>query len=562
MISFLRKNTIPLIVLILICFWALKSLFQGPFFTSQDGIHQTSRLFYYKESLKDGVFPPRWANHAFYNFGYPLFQFNYQFPWYVATPFLVAKLNIFDTIKILHTLAYFISGVFMYLFLFALTKQKTAALMGTILFLVSPYRFLNIYVRNSVGEVFAYMFIPLVFLAIWKLGETLKPRFLLLFAFALYGLLLSHAISFVLFSLSITVFWCFTINQTKNRKKFFWFSIVAFMIFIGMSAYYLLPALLEKKFTWFESRFKFLSLKELVSLKRVIYSPWGYAGNSVNEGGTMSFQFGITNWLVLIISLLVSGWFYKKQVKNFQLIVILISALIMVISIFLVIEQSAFFWSFFGRIFQIDFPWKFIGVAVFWSAIALALLFQFLPENKKILAVAFILALVFYTNRNHIRVNQYIYYDIQQAAYFDRGTNTEDEYLPKWVKTDYRSGREVEIPQGNVIKTKGEYVIADLQDKSSMYSYTYSGSSSTQLIRKFYFPGWQVFLNDRPINFDYSRDGFYFFQVPKGKSKIAIVYKGTVVVNVATAISLFSWFGCLWFFLKKVYEKLVQNHHC
>ncbi len=544
-------------LLFVISVWGLKSLFGGPYYTSQDGIHQIARLYHFKLALKDGVFPPRWANQAVYGFGYPLFEFNYHLPWYAAMPLIFLRVNLFDIIKILHFVAYFFSGVFMYLFLKELVKNKFFSFMGAFLFLVSPYRFVNIYVRNAMGEVFAMMFFPLVFYFLIKLAGNLKISNAIFLSVALYGIILSHAISFLLFLPSLLVFGLYCFWLTKNKRKFLWRCVAVAVLFLGLSAYYLLPALIERSYTIFDVKFQQIYGRELLDFKRIIYSSWGYSGNGNLPENVMSFQFGIPNWIVAVMGVVVITLMaLTGKIKEARLMII--SLFLIVFSLFLSVKPALPFWHVFAKIFPVDFPWKFIGLAVFWSAIILSLLFSQIKFRLKYLFAFLFLVFILYANRNHIRVNKYVSFDIPSAAFYEKTTNTEDEYLPKWVNADYlKDEKNMHLKNKERIVVSGakKYRVSQVTDRTHEFSYLYNGARASQLVKKIYFPGWVVKVNGKPIDFSYEPSGFFNFKMGGGTSRVQIIYEGTPLVKISNIISLITWGAAIVFLLWKKFIK-------
>ena len=74
-----------------------------------------------------------------------------------------------------------------------------------------------------------------------------------------------------------------------------------FILGIGLSAYYLIPAAAFRGLTqklnpnYFTDHF--------VTLRQLIYSPWGYAFSMKGvENDGMSFQVGVTQWLAVGIA--------------------------------------------------------------------------------------------------------------------------------------------------------------------------------------------------------------------------------------------------------------------
>ncbi len=62
----------------------------------------------------------------------------------------------------------------MYSLVSKLTKNKLTGTLTAVLYILMPYHLNDMYIRNALGEFFSYIFIPLVFLGIYKIFQKEK----------------------------------------------------------------------------------------------------------------------------------------------------------------------------------------------------------------------------------------------------------------------------------------------------------------------------------------------------------------------------------------------------
>lgn len=82
--------------------------------------------------------------------------------------------------KIAIFLILFFAGILMYKLVHEMTENKNTALLAGIIYMTSPYFFTDLYVRHSMGECMAFVFIPLVFLGLYNLFNTEKNHYYLI----------------------------------------------------------------------------------------------------------------------------------------------------------------------------------------------------------------------------------------------------------------------------------------------------------------------------------------------------------------------------------------------
>lgn len=67
----------------------------------------------------------------------------------------------------------------MYWFVNKLTKSKEVGALAAILYMLMPYHLNDMYIRNALGEFLSYIFIPLVFLGLYKIFQKEKGCWIL-----------------------------------------------------------------------------------------------------------------------------------------------------------------------------------------------------------------------------------------------------------------------------------------------------------------------------------------------------------------------------------------------
>lgn len=521
----------------------VKALFQPGFYTSHDGEHQVLRLFHFVRGLKDGQIPVRWAGPpAFKGFGYPLFVFTYCLPFYLATPFYLAGLSLTDAIKAVFILTYLLSGWVMYWAQKKIWKDQWAALIGAVFYLWAPWRFSTIFVRASLGEAVSYLFFPLLIGAIFEE----KP---ILAAFALACLLLSHSMLFLLFLPFLIALMIFFVCQSQEKKKRSLFYLLVFLLAAGLTAFYWLPATIEKQYTSFFHILSGFYRQHFVALKQLVYSKWGYGFSQPGvEQDAMSFQVGLAQWAVvgLVIFLLGWQWFKKKKLladQKFTLLLVILFG----ISIFLMTPGSDFVWRALTPFFTFDFPFRLLAVVVLLASLLSGGLAKRLPW----LLMACLLALLFYSNRNHLRVNQYTFWPDSYYENLTASSTSFDEYRPTWVKVKEMPERKQDL---EIEKGKGEIISQEIRSHWQKFEVKIEEPSRLQL-NTIYFPGWQLWVDGEKKAIEtLPLTGLMAFALAPGEHQVMFKFDRTHERIVAEMASLFS-VGLIAFRLKKRWRK-------
>jgi hypothetical protein len=538
------KNKIKYIfifLIIVISLFLLKAFFKPGFYSSHDGHHQLIRMAVFDQGLKDGQFPVRWAGSAYHKYGYPLFIFTYRTPFIIGEFFRgIIGLSYMWTIKSVFLLTYAGSGITMFLFLNHLADKKWKAFIGTLFYQIAPYRFSNIFVRGALGEATIFMFLPLIFLSIHRL-EKKQAVNIVLGAVALALALMSHAMVFYLFLPFILLYYLYFFIRAEKKLLYVKKVFLQGLLSLGVSAYYWLPALIAKQNIVFNEFIKKIHLKHFPTLKQIIYSPWGFGFSMPGvEGDMMSFQLGIGQWAVLgFATFFFLYQLLKKQSKRTELGIL--SLFLTALAIFMSLKFSIPVWKILVKGLAVDFPWRYLSAAVFFSSIAATVFLSGLKDNAALMAAILLVPLLVYSNRNHLGINKTLVYPDEELVRSVDTSNSYAEYAPKQIRNE-------EVGEADPFfqdkSGDAEYELVKKDSDEAVIKAAVASEKASVLLKTTYFPGWKVTVNGEKSAAEEEK-GRIKLTLPKGEHQVRVHFKGSKPIIIANYLSFFTISSCL-----------------
>ncbi len=536
-----------ILLIIVLSLPAVSALFVPGYFGASDDIH-IAWLHQMHRSLISGQIPPRYVPDLSFRFGYPLFNFVFPLPFYLAEIFNLFGLSLVDSIKAVFVLSIPLSVYFMYLLAKELSN-KFVALAAGVLYAYTPYRATDLYVRGAIGEILSFVFLPLIILSIIKVFKD-ERRWIGVGAIAIAGLILTHNIAAYMFiptSILLIIILIFVNNDIYTIKNY----LIMYLFGFFISIYFWLPAILDSRLMKFDTVFNFYD--HFPTIKQLITPYFGYGASVPGPYDGMSFFVGLFNLLAVAFGILILVLKWKKMDKFVKSLFVWMISVFM-ISIFMMNHRSALVWENVPLIQYFQFPWRFLMLTTFLSPLFLITLSYF---SKRLILSVVLIALIIFSTFRYFHPQDYLgrtdeYYLNRYIPYPDASTEyleTSEEYLRLTKHTSQRPSSV--LPE---IYGEGVEVIELIEINPLKFEANINVNQVTNVnLRKYYFPGWNVYINNKKAEiFPGEPHGQVSFNVDKGRYNISYYFtetKSKLFLDL-TSIAAFIIVGCYIFNLK------------
>lgn len=558
----MRKHLLPLIII------AITSiLISLPL--AKPGLHiihddqQVARLFLFDQALRSGQFPVRWVDELGFGFGYPLFVFYPPLVYVLGDVFHLAGFGFIDSVKLVFFSSILFSGLAMYVFINGLWGRLPAQV-ASLFYMLVPYRAIDVYIRGALAESFSFVWLPLILWSFYKLSTSHKSIYIYLSAIFLAFLMLTHNLIFLPFMLILPFFLLFLVWKSPDKKLSIVKCFMSIVSALALSAFFWLPALLEKKFTIVDD----LLLTSLANYKiHFVYPqqlwnwPWGFGGSAAGLSDGLSFKIGKLHILISIAAFIVTFFHILKNKASRQLLALRSFSEVGSIAFLALFLSSAFMTTFYSKpiwdlitpLGYLQFPWRFlIFTALFTSILAGSFIFLIRVPILKLVASFLLIFLLMIPNFKLFKPqslrpdltdalatsSEVINWDVSSSSF---------EYLPKGVPlyrgkldTNLVAIEKDDIPKRRLEITEGDADINILEEKPHRFSYNINSRKPTQVkANVFNFPGWEVSIDGEKVDIDdKNRLKLIILNIPTGDHQVKIEFKNTPIRTIANLITL------------------------
>lgn len=528
------------ILIILLSAPAVWALLVPGFYGASDDMH-IAWLYEMDKTLKLGQFPPRFVPDLSFGFGYPLFNFVFPLPFYIAEIIHLTGFNLVDSIK-----GVFLLGLpFSMFFMYRLLREfggGAVSLAGAVIYGFTPYRSTDIYVRGAFGESLAFVFLPLIALSVVKLCQNYtsfkRLRWIGIGGLAFAGLTLTHNITAFMFLPFIALLAAIEMIFLKNNRK----QALLPLLLMGalgllVSIYFWLPAILDSKLMVYDTVFNYVD--HFPTLRQLLIPNFGYGSSVPGPGDGMSFFIGTVNLVVFVLGVFCLVYFWQKFSINQK--ILLIWASITFLSAFIMMNnRSLFLWQQVPLVPYFQFPWRFLIITTFITPIFIIALGKI--KYGTFLSVVFVGATVllnagffkphdFLGRTDDYYLNRYIPVPFASEEYL----KTQEEYLRLPLSTTKRPDRNFPLISLQGEGRAGSTVTDGLNTEFKV-------ESSKELLlsyNKYYFPGWKASVDGQETVI---QPGLPYGQinlaVPSGSHLVRVYFEATPFKKILDVISL------------------------
>ena len=542
-------GVIGFIAVTILSYFTVPSLLSNGYFPMHDDT-QVTRVAQMTQSIQDGMFPVRWVKDLGYGYGYPIFNFYAPLAYYVGSTINVLGYDALDATKLMIALGLIFAGMSMYVLAKSLWGV-TGGIVSAVFYLYAPYHAVTVYVRGAIAETWAYAFVPLAFYGLWKVYETRKWRYVILGAIGFAGVALSHNLTAMMiapfYGLLIVILGILTFNATRG------WSWLLFPVMGGvallLSAFYWLPAVSEMRYTNVASQIGGGSqfADHFVCPMQLWESMWGFGGSAPGcmEDG-LSLKVGKIHLVISLLALIVGILAIRTDNRRRIAVVFIFFGLLL--SLVLMLPVSEPLWQAVAPMAYLQFPWRFLLLASFFSSLLAGSLFFAIEKfNESIHAYrvgsvivgVILVGTVLFQNMQLFSPQEVIAEDL--AKYTDREnviweiSRISDEYMPKGFAKPERKEDLIESKITSVESIPN--IIIQTDTTTELVAIVESGRPVDLLVNIAYFPSWHVYIDDDEVTYE-ARDDGLLVKMPEGEHTLAAVFEETDVEKLANWLSL------------------------
>lgn len=469
----------------------------GDWYPMHDSTHLL-RVELMLETIAGGQFPPIWASGVNEGLGYPLFHF-YAPLFHLTTATLAMILgSVLSATKLMLWLTSFLGilGVM----IFASRFGRLASIVSAFAYALSPYLALSIYVRGSYSEFLSLAILPWVLLATAKIAS---PKTAVLASLALSLFILSHNLIPIL-ALPLIAVWIIF----HNYHRFIWLLLFASLT-LGMTAWFILPLLLERGFTMADqvARVTQYSLHYLEPWQ-IWNSTWGFGGSALGVEDGMSFKLGKLQIILGLLGLVFALWHKSRA--------LLILGGFLLFYTWLTTSSSSLLWDHLWVLSMVQFPWRALGIV----AVLISILGGYFISLIKLPPLKYLFVLVTLIFLGFLNLKYFAPQSIiKPTPLMQDISEIVPEFMPVWL-------------------TKDNPVVAD-----------------STVLPLAYYPTWEVQLRGERVKTYPSQAGYLAFS-NQNNLEYTVTQSKTGLEQLALVISLASTLLALLIYLYFPYAKL------
>lgn len=553
------KNIIVLMILVTIM---LSVLFQNGTIDGHDTYTHLFRIEGMAQNINDWQIPSKIHYNSINGFGYGSGIFYPQLP--ILIPAVIhnfAKISVSSCLKIAIYIYTLLSAFFMYRFLKFKFKKENIALISSIVYILSPYVFIDSIFRGAIGEMMGFLVLPVIFYGIDLIfsNKNKKGEFLLILGASI--ILLSHIITTIYLVIFILIYLLFNIRKTLKKESLISF-FKSLMFIILITLFFTIPLIEHKVIGDYNMlNYKYTPSNSVVYFVQLFFSSGNNNGDKPLLHLNDELPYTINIIIVAILSLL--PIVYKKissKSDRKNLITYLSLG-----GIAIILMCTTWFWDRIEIFNIIQFPWRLLMFSIFFFSISSGYILKYIDVNDKGFEILLICVIIL----SFIQLNPYVISSpvsedksiesiVQKQIItidsdtYNKSMGGANDYLPQEVTNNYIKTRGTEV-----IANSGEITNQSLWTKKGNTFY-YSADITADTVLEFsliYYAGYKVILNGDDVKNFRNNNGFLSIVVPKDDNyHIKVKYTGTIFDICSNYISLLSILIFIYIYSRKLYK--------
>jgi len=502
----------------------LPLLWQGALPSGDDTLFHLQFSDGIAKGLLDGHLYPRWLSEANRGFGSAaLINYPPLGGYLVAVISLLTRdlVEAFHLVLILVTL---LSGVAFYLCARSFAPPLAAAVTAA-LYVLTPYRTIDLHARFAFAEVTAFLWLPLLvkFMLDLRRRPSLAGWTGLVVCSA--GLLMTHVLTAFMVVVAMAPYLAWVTIRGRQWRYLSWLGMAA-LAAAGLSAVYLVPLLVERGWTYTEYLTAAWWGDWRANLLFVDPASVGAEPSAIRPLVEFSFWHSL---VAVVMSAVILARSRDREAAGFLVVCM--------ISIFLQLPVSAVVWRLVPGLEYLQFPWRFQSVLVLFSCLLIAraatritwgsgLLISAVAASSILFSVFLWRAVSFdltAENLERVQISRLVF----------------KEHIPRGVQ-DWERFEQLPLDSDGLLATSPQAEVEIQEWSSHRRQVDIAADEPAEVfLRTFYFPGWVATLDGEPVPLHPVAPLHAIgLQVPTGDSHIDIRFRPTPVRVLGSILSV------------------------
>ena len=462
------ETEVSILILLLLTVISCVPLFRrGYYYYADDFYYHLCHIRGISASLAAGYIPPRILLEWVDNYGYGS---GFYYPnLFLLLPAVLMLLGFskYSTYSIFIFLCTFFSLCSSYSCTKKISGKLSTARVAAVLYAFAAYRLVDIYYRAAIGEIQAFVFMPIIILGLYEIYEGHSEKWFH-FALGFTGLLLCHVISLAICGFFTLVFVLIQFRKTFGNRQIFMALLKSVLITLALGAFFILP-MLEQMVT------VELQINSVVSGSYIhvqiekfdrlflFFDRWLYIGKSPRKV--------YPGWILLIIPVL-RLIFVRKRTRG----IVIADTLSLFGAAALIMCTDVFPWKYMLEILaRIQYSWRFMMIATVCLCVSCAIYVDSISMSRWFVmavvlgAAACGLPIIVETCANRMRpIEDYLYQSNVRVL-------SGGEYLPVNLKRRF-----TESNKDNVLSNADDYKITQHKRKGLTFTFSYEVNNSEE----------------------------------------------------------------------------------
>lgn len=395
----------------------------------QDLMFHLGRIEAIASDLRLRQFPTRLSSFWLYGYGYPVSIYYGDFLLYFPAILRIFGLSVNNSYKVFVFVLNVLIVLISYFSYKKIFDNDKIGIIITLLYVISPYRIIDLYQRSALGESAAFLFYPLIVLGMYYIyhennnGVKRNVLYALPLAFGMSGLICSHILSVELALILLIFTAILFIDKTikVNSIRSIGFSIGFTCIF---SLGFIVPFL-----DYYDQNIKIFDKIDgegaltIQSLGAQIGDFFTFFKDPLNA--SMMYTPGLFLMFALLVGILL--WVKGEATGKIKKLIVLSIVFLFLASNVFPWDSLAYHFEFFNKLSSVQFPWRFVSLVIVCLSLLAGYLYKedafnkIFGENSKRISFAVLIVAVlwmfYFTGQYKDEYQMDKYYDTYDVGY-------------------------------------------------------------------------------------------------------------------------------------------------